>query len=569
MKIRSIDKEIKDILESGYYRIPRFQRSYSWDRENLEDFWNDVVVDADSDYFIGSMVVFKSPQSDTFGVVDGQQRLTTITMMLAAVRNSLGENAFPDLARGIHRLIERPDINNKPQYILQTETSYPYLQEFIQKEGLPQTDPMIGEEEEILKASFEYLTANITKAVRSIEQNTTLKKTNKQAEIKALLSKIRDKVLGLKVISIDLDDEDDAYLIFETLNTRGKDLTPSDLVKSHLTKLLKPTNKNVDVAKDKWNKMVELIEGSQADLSVTTYLHHYWLSRYEYVTVKKLYKDLKRRVNKQNAKAFLDSIFRDAPIYRFIQETSYHKWQREEREIRNSLDALNLFRVKQPLPMLLAIMHEYKEEGLKQKHVKGILSAIEKFHFIFTAITSQRSSGGISFMYALHARQLFSANDLSNKIQTLDDLKEKLRGKKPSYQEFEDNFINLRYSRSFTKQKKLIQYVLAGIDRSHAVSGMALDYEQMTIEHIAPLQPIGRQPASDEQVSNIGNLMLVGKGFNNRLANKSFASKKKFLAGSNLSLDPILQKSSSWTEREIDERARWLAKQAYEKVWKL
>ena len=91
----------------------------------------------------------------------------------------------------------------------------------------------------------------------------------------------------------------------------------------------------------------------------------------------------------------------------------------------------------------------------------------------------------------------------------------------------------------------------------------------MTIEHIEPLKPIGKQPASDEQVLNIGNLMLVGKEFNNKLANKSFASKKKSLAKSKLSLDPILQKSLRWTKMEIDERARWLAKQAYEKVWKL
>ena len=72
MKIRSIDKDIKDILESGFYRIPRFQRPYSWDRENIEDFWNDVIINADADYFIGSMVVFKPPSSDTAGVVDGQ-----------------------------------------------------------------------------------------------------------------------------------------------------------------------------------------------------------------------------------------------------------------------------------------------------------------------------------------------------------------------------------------------------------------------------------------------------------------------------------------------------------------
>ena len=68
MKITSIDKEVKQILESGYYRIPRFQRSYSWVGENIEEFWNDTIVDSDSDYFIGSIVVFKG-REDTLGLV--------------------------------------------------------------------------------------------------------------------------------------------------------------------------------------------------------------------------------------------------------------------------------------------------------------------------------------------------------------------------------------------------------------------------------------------------------------------------------------------------------------------
>jgi uncharacterized protein with ParB-like and HNH nuclease domain len=245
--------------------------------------------------------------------------------------------------------------------------------------------------------------------VKGIKRDKTLKAKDIDAKIREALTRIRDKILALKVIYIDLDNEDDAYLIFETLNTRGKDLTPSDLVKSHLTKLLKPTNKNVDHTKDAWNGMVELIEGSAADLTVTSYLHHYWLSRHEYVTVKKLYKDLKRKVNKQNAKDFLDSLIRDARTYREIQETAYRKWNKNDQQIRDSLDALNLFRLKQPLPMMLAIMHAYDAGELKQKHAEGILRTIENFHFIFTAITSQRSSGGISFMYALHARSLLAA----------------------------------------------------------------------------------------------------------------------------------------------------------------
>ena len=202
--------------------------------------------------------------------------------------------------------------------------------------------------------------------VKGIKRDKTLKAKDIDAKIREALTRIRDKILALKVIYIDLDNEDDAYLIFETLNTRGKDLTPSDLVKSHLTKLLKPTNKNVDHTKDAWNGMVELIEGSAADLTVTSYLPHYWLSRHEYVTVKKLYKDLKRKVNKQNAKDFLDSLIRDARTYREIQETAYRKWNKNDQQIRDSLDALNLFRLKQPLPMMLAIMHAYDAGELKQ-----------------------------------------------------------------------------------------------------------------------------------------------------------------------------------------------------------
>jgi len=570
MKIRSIDKDIKDILESGFYRIPRFQRPYSWDRENIEDFWTDVVINADADYFIGSMVVFKPSQSDAAGIVDGQQRLTTITMILAALRNALNANGFQNLAGGIHQLIERRDINNKEQYVLQTETSYPYLQDHIQNAGPPQTTPVIRDEEAAIKASFDFITSNIAATVDGIRQDKTLKKKDIDVKVREAITRIRDKILLLKVIYIDLDNEDDAYLIFETLNTRGKDLTPSDLVKSHLTRLLKPTNKNVDLTKDAWTKMAELIEGSQADLTVTNYLHHYWLSRYEYVTVKKLYKELKRRVTKATAKDFLDSLTRDARTYREIQEPSFRKWNRNEQQIRSSLDAFNLFRLKQPLPMMLAVMHDYDAKHLKQGQVEDILAAIEDFHFIFTAITSQRSSGGISFMYALHARNVIAAPDSAAKLKELTDLKNKLTSKAPEYAEFEPNFLTLRFSRSFTKQKRLIQYVLAKIDRASNAGGVALDYAQMTIEHIAPQGPGGASTLTDAQVGNIGNLLLVEKSFNNvKLGSKGFPAKKVLLQKSKIFLDPVLENATKWTDVEISERAKWLAGNAYNKVWKI
>jgi uncharacterized protein with ParB-like and HNH nuclease domain len=128
------------------------------------------------------------------------------------------------------------------------------------------------------------------------------------------LTKIRNSVLDLKVIFVKLDDEDDAYIIFETLNTRGKDLSLTDLVKNHITKHLKVKSASVDQPKIKWQKLLETVEGSSAELEVDTFIHHFWLSRYDYLAAKRLFKVLKRKIGKNEAKSFLDSLLADASL---------------------------------------------------------------------------------------------------------------------------------------------------------------------------------------------------------------------------------------------------------------
>lgn len=122
MKITCIDKEVRKVFETGYYVIPRFQRPYSWEKDHVAEFWDDAIVENSADYFIGSIVVFKK-NDEHFGIVDGQQRLTTITMILCAIRNQYNEYNLTNLSKGVHSLIEKIDLNNTANYILQTETS--------------------------------------------------------------------------------------------------------------------------------------------------------------------------------------------------------------------------------------------------------------------------------------------------------------------------------------------------------------------------------------------------------------------------------------------------------------
>ncbi len=552
----------------GYFKIPRFQRPYSWERVEIEDFWNDTIVESDADYFIGSIVLFKY-KDGLFGVVDGQQRLTTITMFLCALRNLLRDQGLKSLADGLHRLIERPDIDDKNQYVLQTETSYPYLQEHIQSFSTLETAIEPGEEEVRLKDAFEYLQDSLVQAAETITQDGTLSEVKIRENLRRRLTELRDKILRLKVIVITLNSEDDAYMIFETLNTRGRDLTVSDLVRTHITRLIPQGNANVDRAKERFNDVVDSFEASSDDVSVNTFLHHYWLSKYDYITEKKLYKRLKKTVRtKDEAKEFLALFEANAGLYRQIHEPGLRKWRIEELSLKEALSALLLMRVRQQLPFVLSVLKEYSDGGLNLKHTKRALCAVEKFHFIFTAVTSQRSSGGISFMYALHARQLQAAKTQTEKIKEIDALIQKLRDKLPTYQQFEDNFRAIIASEKFTKRKNLVKYILGRMSRELGhINSVA---ERMTIEHIAHQAQQKGSALTDQQVAEIGNLILVDDELNGKLGTKLFADKKKILMSSHgVWKDEYLSKQINWGAAEIRKRSDHLAKLAFDKIWKI
>lgn len=180
MEIKLLDKTVKNLLETAFYRIPRFQRPYSWDQENVEDFWNDAVVAGDPDYFIGSFVLYRSKSdSDLLFIVDGQQRLTTITLLLAATRDAFEELGHLALANSMQRLIEREDINSELRLVLDSETPYPYLQERIQKYSAKKNVVPIGPEQQGLKAAFDFLMNQIRLSIKAIETDTTTTETRK------------------------------------------------------------------------------------------------------------------------------------------------------------------------------------------------------------------------------------------------------------------------------------------------------------------------------------------------------------------------------------------------------
>lgn len=568
--VTSNGRTIYQILTAAFYKVPRFQRPYSWDRAVVEDFWNDLM-ESRLGYFIGSMVVYTD--GDAYGLVDGQQRLTTITILLAAVRNELRRHEKHDDASGVQTLIERRDLTNKARFVLETETSYPYLQGQIQSQpGTASLAVAARAEEKALEQAFAFLSDQVRRLVAAVDLDPAVSASQRDAERLARLTALRDRVLALTVVLVEVDDEDDATVIFQTMNSRGKDLETSDLVKSHLFGLLRPDNPSFDQVRDDWNRILQLFDESAAGLSMNRFLLHSWLSRHDYVGEKQLFKSVRSHARAANAREYLDELVADSEPYRAAQEPGYWTWQRSQSEVRRALDALLLFRLRQPLPMVLALLRDLRSEALRPRLVLRGLRVIENFHFIYTAVSGQPSSGGVSKMYALEARSLLNAATPQAKTVVIDRLAAKLRTRLPSYAEFEASFLELQSSRVFAQQTPLVRYVLQRLRVAAGppeVNVEELNLDALTIEHLVPQGAKRPTVVSESDVARIGNLLLVTEELNQQLADKPFGSKQQIFRTRGVPVEQEILNASVWDSTEIEKRTKRLARLAYNDVWRL
>lgn len=558
MKIQCVEKDIRQVLESGTYLIPRFQRPFSWDEDNVEEFWVDSTSDLKKDYFIGAFVSYNLTSS-SFGLVDGQQRITTITIALCAIRDKFSALGFIAPAKGVHRLIETRDLNDQAQFVLKTETSYPYLQAKIQSLEKEETDIDIGEEERAISTAYKVIYSLIDQGVK--EAASKVDPSKSKVASKKWLEGVRDKLLGLKVISITLDNQDDAYLIFETLNTRGKDLTAADLAKNHLLRLLPSKGKAIDRPKDHWVEIQSTLEQANRPIQMTTFLHHYWLSKHPFTTEKELFKAIKSEVSAANVRAVLDEMRTDSDLYRGISEPErLTLWNKGNRDIEDSLRCISdVLNIQIANPLLLTALRLFNAKKLKDGQVREIFSLVERYHYLYTTISNLPSSGGVSKMYAAHARALATAIDTNSRGLCINEFKKKIKSKAPARDTFITRFKMLNYLNP--RHKEIIGYTLWKIYK-YQNPAVDVDRQSQSLEHVLS------QSTGATSVHSIGNLLGVPVKYNGEvLAANGFAEKKALLKRHGYILEGQMDAATSWGTTEIEKRTSDLAELAYDKVW--
>lgn len=563
----------KILFSNEKYEVPRYQRSYSWEEDQAVDFWNDLTGESAS-YFIGSFV-FNYENIDKTGhidVIDGQQRLLTIIILMAVLRDTYKQIGDIKGADRIQRMcIAFEDKYGNLTYRIKSgDTIQEYFNKYIQAGDLniEESQPKNKEEKRIKKV-YLFLKERIQEHLDDL-----LSTEEKRKFIQGLW----DNVDAIKVVSIQIQNEEGAYEIFETLNARGVELSVADLLKNYMFKNINlGTDNNKDIVKEKWLFIDENIRATGTDLK--RFFRYYWLSKYAFVTDKKLFREIKTEI--KDHERFLENLVGASEWFNKFYECNRVHWDeiKDGHKIFKSLCGIKLMDVTQCYVLFMSILRNMTKLGTR---VKRVFEIIEKFTFKYFVIC-RLPGNKVERLYSKYARELeriinsSKPKHIPGNIQALFvKLEKELKSISPSFEEFQENFLELSY-RQGEKSRQLIKYILEKIDAFKRKGAYKIDFDAVNIEHILPQNPGKEWNLKKSEIKNyvnkIGNLTLIKKEINSKVGNKSIKNKVKILKEESEVtitgeiIDRIVKLSYKWGEKEILERQNELTELAYNKVW--
>lgn len=578
MNIKPKDKTIKSLLISGsQFSIPRFQRDYSWDKKNYQEFFEDMLNClsiqegklVSDNYFLGTMLFIgdyseSNTKDNNIDVVDGQQRITTITILFSALSDRFREIGEKVLSEQVFRYIMTQNDDGDDIRILESKTHYPYFSFYIQDIDKKDVQPTSTEEEEAIKESFTYLYNQLDeKRLKDYLKKTLGTDAVNQLEYKEILKTIRDQVLGTTFISIATPDRNNANMIFEILNAKGKKLSHVDLIKNKIFEVIDDKG-SADYAEVKWDSIKEILTSHKESVGLATYYRHFWISTYKKSSSNKLYDDFVSTITpktKERYKGFLKELEGNAKNYMKIlnpQREDYNN-RKEYFWLVQSLNILiNYFNIVQVRIALLALFETRDKELISNKVFKTTVQYLEDFHFAYNAI-SRGSSNRFETIYtkfAINIRKCENKSDVHKLIN--DELISPLNKLFPNYEKFSNGFVELTFSKKDRPSNVKTKYVIQKLNSFYENEDVFSDLG--SIEHIL-------SESSGDRSLNIGNLILFEQKLNNAADNLSYSSKKDiYLKSSYKWIKEFTNSHDNWTIDKIEKRARDLSEEYYTKV---
>lgn len=577
MDVRPYSMTISQLLGSKcQFDIPRFQRDYSWEynhyQEFIEDMLDCLIIDngeiVNTQYFLGTMLFIGNLNmaGQQLSVVDGQQRLTTITIVFSALSDHFKDIGNETLSKAIFKYIMTENDNGEPVKILKSDTSFPYFQYFIQDREKKEKKKANSEEEECIKQAFDYLYKKTGEdEIKKYLQKKYDKEQIAKLSYENLLMHLRDQILASTVVTICTEDKKDANKIFEILNAKGKRLASVDLIKNKIFDVLNKTEP-VDIADDKWNEVKKHLYSGNYTVGLSTYFRHYWRSKYSNSSEAQLFEKFIKTIQPQNADIYndlLDDLIKNAKYYSQIINPKREDYDNKKQYfwLVQSLRILaNDFNIVQIRTLLMALFDARDRDVLKAKDFKNLVLYLEGFHFAYNALLSRRANV-LDNIYSNHARAIRKCDSREEIKKEIVALRTELDEIYPSYQEFKDAFVALCYSKKDHPDNLKVRYAINKLNCYYSGNGQEVFSDDGSIEHIFP-------ESLDSKALNIGNLILLERTLNESADIKNYITKKEedYCKSSYKWIKDFMNEHDDWEVTDIEERAENMAEVFYNDI---
>lgn len=533
------------------YIIPRFQRDYSWTEEQWEDLWEDIeaAINEANEHYMGYLVLQTSNNKE-FLIIDGQQRFTTITLIILAAIKSISKlsnkEEFEENNKRIETLKEKyighidPVSLEYDNNLILNKNNNAFYKDYIVKLGSLKVRGLSCTEK-LMKKCFEWF------------ENKLLNKFKTGKEYAEFIIRMVDS-LFFTVITV--NDEMNAFRVFETLNARGVQLSSADLLKNYffsLVDLNTSHGSHIKILEEKWNKLTANVKTDK----LADFLRYYWNSQNKTVRSSELFKEIRSSI-KDDKHVFLlvSDLIEYSDIYMALKDPEDEFWE-EDDEIKKYIYLLQIFNLKQPFSIL---MSAYK--NLTIENFKKVLKTVVIICFRYSVISSknaneiERSFNDCAI--SINKNKSFNISSLL-KIYISDD-----------------EFVNIFTKKTFpvtSRNTKIVRYILSEINYYKDQIAIDCKDEKNSIEHILPQNPNDNWDIDEDKIEifsiRLGNLCLLEKNLNNNISNEIYEIKKEVLLKSAFATTKsIPQHYSEWNEKSIESRQKQMANIA-KSIWKV
>ncbi|GAA7681927.1 DUF262 and DUF1524 domain-containing protein [Helicobacter pylori] len=523
--------------------IPIYQRVYSWEKEQCKQLWDDIIKIGGDDkmdgHFIGSILYVLNRithSNNALLIIDGQQRLTTITLLLTALRNHLSDEVKREEIEK-HYLINSDKDGDKKFRLILSESDKDTLLSLIDKDRRKPSEP----------------SSKIMENFKSFEE--WIRKNTNQLET---IFKGLEKLI---IVYIALEKgKDDPQLIFESMNSKGIELTQTDLIRNYIV-----METEIEKQKGFYNKYWRAMEEDfkQNEKLFNQFVRHYLtIKTREIPNINKVYVALKDYQQKEGIG--IEDLLKDLQKYcGYFCQIVFKKGA--DKDLNKALSFLVDLKMDVIYPLLLELYSDYSDGVLSKDDFIPIIALIESY--ICRRAVCGLGTNSLNKVFPSFTKHIQKDEYFKSLEAHFGFLTEKQRF--PNNDEFKDRFITIDFYK-FQKKEYFFER-LENFDRKERVYT-----HEYTTEHIMPQtlteeweRDLGEnfQEIHDKYLHTIGNLTLTG--YNDKYSNKSFQEKRDMEKGfkdSPLRLNQGLRDLKSFGEEEIKKRANDLADLAL-KIW--